>query len=53
MKKKTKKKIDNTNKTVQDVQSAVHGAQEREDHTKKIIEDNVNAAHVRELQTAL
>ena len=36
MKKKTKKTVDNSNKTVQDAQSEFCVAQEREEATKKI-----------------
>ena len=53
MKKKTDKAVDNSNKIVQDAQSAVHSSLEREEFTKKRCESDVNAAHVRELQTAL
>ena len=53
MKKKTKKTVDNAHKKVQDAQSAVHGAQEREEDTTKKAEADVNAAHVRELKTTI
>ena len=53
MKNKKNKTVDNANKTVQDAQSAVHGAREREESTKERAEADVNAAHVRELQTAI
>ena len=47
----TRKTVDNAKKTFQDAQSAVHGAREREESTKKRAEADVHAAHVRELQT--
>ena len=50
MKKKTKKTLKNAPPKVQHVQSAVHGAQEREEATKKRSEADVNDAHVRELK---
>ena len=53
MKKKTKKTVANTNKIVQYAQYEVHGARQRKGATKKRAEADVNAAHVRELQTAL
>ena len=46
MKKNTKKTLDNAIKPVQNAQYVVYGAREREDATKKISEDDVNAAHV-------
>ena len=51
MKNNTKKTVDSANKTVQDTQAAVHGAGEREEAPKKRDEADMNAAHVRELQT--
>ena len=53
MKKKTKKAVETANTTVQDAQSAVYGDQEREEATKKRAKADVNAANVREMQTAL
>ena len=53
VKKNTKKTVDNYPHKVQDAQSAVHGAQEREEDTTEKAEADVNAAHVRELKTTL
>ena len=53
MKKNTNKTVDNANKKVQDAQYAVHGARDIEEATKKRAESEVNAAHVREMHTAI